>query len=41
VRQLPLDGGRLDEIVNSSLAVLAQDGVIPAAAHLRVVFAAA
>jgi hypothetical protein len=40
VRELPLDGGRLDEIVNSSLAALAEDGVIPAAAHLRFMFAA-
>lgn len=38
-QELPLDGGRLDEIVNSSLAVLAEDGVIPAAAHLRFIFA--
>lgn len=40
-QELPLDGGRLDEIVNSSLAVLAEEGVIPAAAHLRFVFAPA
>lgn len=39
-QELPLDGGRLDEIVKSSLAALAEDGVIPAAAHLRFVFAA-
>jgi hypothetical protein len=38
-RELPLDGARLDEIVNGSLAVLAIDGVIPAAAHARFVFA--
>jgi hypothetical protein len=41
VCELPLDGGRLDEIVNSALAALAEDGVIPAAAHLRFAFAGA
>lgn len=39
--ELPLDGGRLDEVVNSSLAAIASDGVIPATAHVRFVFAAA
>jgi hypothetical protein len=38
--QLPLDGGRLDEIVNLALAPLAEDGVIPAAAHVRFTFSA-
>jgi hypothetical protein len=36
---LPLDSARLGEVVNSSLAVLADDGVIPAAAHVRFAFA--
>ncbi|MES2693900.1 MAG: hypothetical protein V4773_10540, partial [Verrucomicrobiota bacterium] len=40
-RQLPLDGARLDEIVNCSLALLADsDGVIPSTAHVRFAFAA-
>ena len=40
-RELPLDGARLDEIINSSLAPLASaDGVIPAAGHVRFTFAA-
>lgn len=38
LRELPRDGARLDEIVNSSLACLAQDGEIPAGAHVRFVF---
>lgn len=37
---LPLDAGRLDEVMNTALAALAQDGVIPATAHVRFVFAA-
>lgn len=41
LRELPRDGARLDEIVNSSLACLAQDGEIPAGAHVRFVFAPA
>lgn len=36
----PLDGARLDEIVNSALAPLADaDGVISASAHVRFAFA--
>lgn len=38
LRELPRDGARLDEIVNSSLACLATDGEIPAGAHVRFVF---
>jgi hypothetical protein len=38
-REFPLDGGRLDEVINAALAGLACDGVIPAAAHARFVFA--
>lgn len=41
LRELPRDGARLDEIVNSSLACLAQHGEIPAGAHVRFVFAPA
>jgi len=41
LRELPRDGARLDEIVNSSLACLAQDGEIPAGAQVRFVFAPA
>jgi hypothetical protein len=42
MRELPLDGARLEEIINSSLAVLASnDGVIPPAASIRFVFAPA
>ncbi len=41
VRALPRDGARLDEIVNSSLACLAQDGEIPPGAHVRFIFAPA
>lgn len=41
-RALPRDGARLDEIVNSALAILATDnGEIPVAAHVRFAFAAA
>ena len=37
-RELPLDGARLDEIINAALAMFATDeGVIPASAHFRVV----
>jgi len=39
VRDFPLDGGRLDEVVNSSLAALAADGELPASAYVRFVFA--
>lgn len=39
VRELPLDCARFDEAVNSSLALLARDGEIPAGAHVRFVFA--
>ena len=35
---LPLDGARLDEVINSSLAALAQDGELPASAYVRFVF---
>lgn len=39
-RELPLNGARLDEIVNAALAPLAPaGGVIPTAAHVRFVFA--
>ena len=41
VRDFPLDGGRLDEVVNSSLAAVADDGELPAAAYVRFVFAGA
>jgi hypothetical protein len=41
IRELPLDGARLDEIVNSSLACLAHDNDIPAGAHVRFVFTSA
>lgn len=40
--QLPLNGARLDEIINTSLATLAGgDGTIPASAHIRFVLAPA
>lgn len=39
VHAFPLDGGRLDEVVNSALAPLATDGTLPAGAHVRFVFA--
>ena len=39
VRDFPLDGGRLDEVVNSSLAAVANDGELPATAYVRFVFA--
>jgi len=38
--ELPLDGGRLEQVVNSSLASLAHDGELPASAQVRFVFAA-
>lgn len=38
VRDFPLDGARLDEVVNSALAPLAGDGELPAGAHVRFVF---
>jgi hypothetical protein len=38
--ELPLDGARLDEVVNAALALLAQEGVIPVAAHARFAFSA-
>lgn len=38
VRDFPLDGGRLDEVVNSALAAVAQNGELPAGAHVRFVF---
>lgn len=39
-RELPLDGARLDELVNSSLAAIATaDGAIPESAHVRFTFA--
>lgn len=37
--EFPLDGARLGEVVNSSLAPLARDGELPAGAHVRFVFA--
>ncbi len=38
-RELPLDGARLDELVNASLAALASpDGAIPESAHVRFTF---
>jgi hypothetical protein len=40
VRDFPLDGDRLDEVVNS-LAAVARDGELPAAAQDRLVFAGA
>lgn len=37
-REFPLNGARLDEIINASLAALAcDDGSIPASAHVRFV----
>jgi hypothetical protein len=41
VRDFPLDGGRLDEVVNSSLAAVAHAGELPATASVRFVFAGA
>lgn len=39
--ELPLDGARLDEVVNTALAPFAtDDGVIPAGAHVRFSFVA-
>lgn len=39
--ELPLNCARLDEVVNTALASLAQDGAIPPGAHVRFAFAAA
>jgi hypothetical protein len=41
VRDFPLDGGRLDEVVNTALAAIAIDGELPAGAHVRFVRAGA
>jgi hypothetical protein len=38
-RDFPLDGARLDEVVNSSLACLACNGELPALAQVKFVFA--
>lgn len=40
-REFPLDGARLDEVINSSLATLAQneDATVPVTAHVRFRFA--
>jgi len=39
-QELPLNGARLDEVINASLAHLAaENGVIPASAHVRFVLA--
>lgn len=38
-RDFPLDGARLDEVVNSSLACLARGGELPALAQVKFVFA--
>lgn len=35
----PLNGGRVDEVINNSLALLAENGEIPVAAHVRFTFA--
>jgi hypothetical protein len=41
-REFPLDGGRLEELINSSLASLASSGeAIPGTANIRFVFALA
>jgi hypothetical protein len=37
---LPLDGGRLEQVVNSSLAAVAHGGELPVGAQVRFVFAA-
>jgi len=37
VSAFPLDGGRLDEVVNTALAPLAVAGELPAGAHIRFV----
>ena len=37
-RNFPLDGARLDEVVNSSLACLACNGELPALAQVKFVF---
>lgn len=39
-RPLPLNGGRVDEVINAALAVLATSESIPAAAHARFIFSA-
>jgi hypothetical protein len=39
--ELPLDVARLDEVANTCLAHLAEDGELPAGAHVRFVFRAA
>lgn len=39
-RPLGLDGGRIDEVINTALAELAVDGEIPAGASVRFVFRA-
>lgn len=39
LRELPLDGGRLEEVVNASLAELAENGEVPAGAFVRFVTA--
>ncbi len=41
VCDFPLDGARLDEVVNSSLAAVAENGDLPASAYVRFVFAGA
>lgn len=38
--ELPVDGGRLEEIVYAAVAPLADDGVIPGLAQVRFVFVA-
>jgi hypothetical protein len=40
-RALPLDGARLDEVINAALAAVADEGGIPATAHARFAFAPA
>lgn len=40
-RDFPLDGGRLDEVVNTALAAASHNGELPAFAHVRFVFAGA
>jgi hypothetical protein len=37
--EFPLDGGRLEEVINAALAPLAFDGVLPATARVRFRFA--
>lgn len=38
IRDFPLDGGRLDEVVNSALAAVSQDDELPAGAYVRFIF---